>query len=121
MEYKNLLKDIVFYDFIIGIIFSLVLYIFLKEQGLLFLLGVGISYINLCVNSYTLKIFIVVNGTLKVIIMIFSYFLRIFLVCSVGILLFKINYLFIFLFIGGYTAQIISISICGIKVKQEGV
>lgn len=121
MEYKKLLKEVVFYDFIIGVIFSLILYIFLKEQGLIFLLGIGISYINLFINSYTLKIFIHVNDTLRVIIMIFSYLIRIFLVCSIGVLLFMINEFLIFLFIGGYTAQILSISICGIKAKQEGV
>lgn len=121
MESKKLLKTVGFYDFIIGSVFSLVLYIFFKEQGGIFLWGIGISYINLLINSYALRSLTIASNVFKAITLLFSYFIRIFLVCGIGILLFMINPSNIFIFIGGYTAQFLSICLYSMKIKEEGV
>lgn len=121
-ECIEIIKDIGKYDFIIGNVVSLILIWFLGSMGILFYFGIGCSYINFIINAYASNRLYSIRNLFSELIVIVSYIIRSGFICSLAIFFIIKNDLNFLLFIVGYTAQIISILIYGLKLMaREGV
>lgn len=121
-ECLELIRDIGRYDIVVGVGTTLLLIPLLGGGAGLFLLGIGCSFINFVINSYVNNMLSGIKNFFNAILFVTSYAIRIGLVCSIAILLIVRKELFFYIFIAGYSAQVISIVIYGLKLKtREGV
>lgn len=121
-ENIQLLKTIGNYDLIIGIIGSMILFPFFRETSVIFIIGIGCSFINFIINSYANNMLVNIKKGIDILFIILSYILRIGFICSIAILFILRNEVNFFIFVGGYTAQFLSIILHGVKLKvKEGV
>ncbi|MDU4892771.1 MAG: hypothetical protein E6344_20345 [Clostridium sp.] len=121
-ECLKLIKDIGKYDFVIALITTIILIPLLGGGAGLFSLGIACSFINFIINSYANNIVSCIKNSFSAVLYLMFYAVRIGLVCTIAILLIMRNDLFFFAFIAGYSAQIFSLVVYGLKLKiREGV
>ncbi|MDU1413047.1 MAG: ATP synthase subunit I [Clostridium sp.] len=121
-ESKGIIKIVGMYDLIITILVTLVLFVFVKVKVLYFALGIMFSFINFIINAFTTGKTASKNCRFKVFLILLSYAIRIGLVCGTGVVIINSNRLSFFIFIAGYTAQIIAIVLYGLRLKKlEGM
>lgn len=120
-EVRILIKTLGTYNLIIGGITSILLSFFLKIRVVFFILGILFAFVNLIVNSYTIKISISKRGGHRFIIVTLSLMIRIMLICGLAIVLFFKSEVNFFAFIGGYIYQVLPILIYGFKLKNQKV
>jgi ATP synthase protein I len=113
-----LLKKIAIYDLMLAMCFIGLGYFFISSSSLFFLLGIFFAWINLAVNSLATNFLLLKEGTIKRILGIGSNLFRILLVCVTGIIIITKNDLNFIIYIIGYTAQLISIVLYGIRDQK---
>ena len=118
-ECIDLIKDIGIYDLIIGGVISLILIPFFGGGAGLFYLGLGCSFINFIINSYANHRIISTKNIFHEFLIIISYVIRGGFICSIAMLLIIKKDLFFFIFIAGYSAQLISIVIYGLRLNTR--
>lgn len=117
-ENISLLKQIASFNLILSLIFISIGYFIFGKACLFFILGIGIALINLFVNSLALNISIKENNSMSKIILILSQIYRIIIVSLVAAYIVNRSTINFFIFITGYTSQIISLMLYGFKTKQ---
>lgn len=121
-ECLELIRDVGKYDFLVGTIITILLFILFKGGAGLFIIGMLCSFVNFVINSYANNGLRDTENIFNIILFVASYVVRIGLICSVGIFLILKNDLFFYFFIAGYSAQFISILMYGVKLKtKEGI
>lgn len=121
-ECSDIIKLVGLFDFIIGIIVSLILMFFFSWISWFFLLGIVCSFVNFIVNSFTTETIIIKDRKFKGLLIILSYIVRIGLVCGISLAIIKKSEVSFFIFIAGYTAQLLAVLCYGFSLKsQEGV
>lgn len=118
-ECVGLIKDIGRYDLIVGGVTSLILIPFFGGGAGLFYLGIGFSFINFIINAYANNRIISIKNIFYESLIVISYVIRSGLICSIAIFLIIKKDLFFFIFIAGYSAQLISIVIYGFRLKTR--
>lgn len=121
-ECLELIRHIGRYDLVVGVGITLLLIPLLGGGAGPFLLGVGCSFINFVINSYTNNMLSGIKSIFNAILFATSYAVRIGLICSIAIFLIVRKEMFFYIFIAGYSAQFISIVVYGLKLRtKEGV
>lgn len=119
---KRIIGIIALNDLIICIPVSIVLYFTLGLRFCFFALGIFFSLINFVINAFTTERLTLKNCQFKVLLTLLSYAVRIGLICGTGVFLFYRSKISFFLFVAGYSAQILAILIYGFKLKKlEGM
>ena len=92
------------------------------KGGGVFCLGIACSFINFIINCYANNRLSSIKNIFDMFLFVEFYAVRIGLICGIALLLSIRSNLFFYVFIAGYSAQIISIVVYGIKLKvREGV
>ncbi|MEG1256476.1 hypothetical protein [Clostridium sp.] len=121
-ECVNLIKTIGFYDLVIGIIISLILLWPFGVSSLFFLLGIICGFINLIINSYTIEMQLMRDNSFKGLLVILSYICKMVIVCGTSLAIIVKSEVSFFIFISGYTAQILAVLCYGVSLgKHERV
>ncbi|MFR1709880.1 MAG: ATP synthase subunit I [Clostridium sp.] len=121
-ECLDIIKIVGLFDFIIGIIVSLILMLFFNWISWFFLFGIVCSFINFIVNSLTTQMIIMKDKRFKGLLILLSYVVRIGLVCGISLAIIRKSEVSFFIFIAGYTAQLIAVLCYGFTLRsQEGV
>lgn len=117
-ELVHLLKTIGLYDMILGVIISAVLWSFFGGAALLFLLGIGLGFINFLINSYATKKMVdkKKGGGMNYILFLL---VRILVICGPAIIILTQSEVNFFIFISGYISQILSIVCYGVNLKRR--
>lgn len=120
-ELVHLLKTIGLYDLILGCAVSVVLWSFFGSAAVLFLIGIGLGFINFLINSYATKKMLDKKKGGRIT-YILSLLVRITLICGPAIIIFTQSEVSFFIFISGYISQILSIVCYGVNLRRrEGV
>ncbi len=121
-ECSEVIKLVGLLDSIIGIIVSLILMLFFNWISWFFLLGIICSFVNFIINSLTTEMIIMKDKRFKGLLILLSYIVRIGLVCGISLAIIKKSEVSFFIFIAGYTAQLLAILCYGFSLKsQKGV
>ena len=121
-ECLDITKLVGLFDFIIGIIVSLILMLFFGGISWFFLLGIVCSFVNFIVNSFTTQMITMGDKRFKGLLILLSYITRIGLICGISLAIIKESEVSFFIFIAGYTAQLLAVLCYGFSLKsQEGV
>ncbi|MEW8994759.1 ATP synthase subunit I [Clostridium sp.] len=121
-ECLDIIKIVGLFDSIIGIIVSLILMFFFSWISWFFLLGIVCSLVNFIINSFTTETIIMKDKRFKALLILLSYTARIGLVCGISLAIIKESEVSFFIFIAGYTAQLLAVLCYGFSLKsQEGV
>ncbi len=116
---RPLLKKIGKYDLSVGITITTILYLVIGNSSLFFLLGIFHAYVNFLINSACITFLLLKRGMFKNILNILGHMFRILLVCITSIIIIKNNELNFFIYIIGYTAQIGSIVMYGVRLNLK--
>ena len=113
------LKKMAIYDLLLSLLFIGVGCFFIKFSAFFFLLGILCAFINLIINSLVNNLFLLKEGLIKTIIVVTSLLFRVSLVCIPGIILISYSKINFFIYIVGYTAQMISLVLYGFSLKNS--
>lgn len=116
----ELIKVVGMYDFVIGILISIILLPFLNIQSCNFALGILCGFINFIINAFTTKQISKDCCKSRLMMILLSYGVRIALVCGIGITLAKVSIVSFIVFIVGYSAQLLSILLYGLRLVKAG-
>lgn len=116
---KTFLRKIATYDLFLSLLFIGVGYFFIKFSAFFFLLGISYALINLVLNSVVTNLVLLKEGFHKTIITIASSLFRISLICIPGMIIISQSKLNFFLYIIGYTSQMISLVFYGLSLKDS--
>lgn len=116
---KTFLEKVAIYDLFLSLLFVGVSYFFIKFSAFFFLIGISFALINLIVNSVVTNVVLSKKFFNKTIITILSSLFRILLICIPGIVIIFYSKLNFFLYIIGYTSQMISLVLYGLSLKDS--
>lgn len=114
-DLRILLKKVAVIDLIVGCMLTPIIYLFLKNAALIFVVGLFVSSLNFAQNGVFSAISLYKKNQMY---SFLGYILRIALVCIVAIIIFKQNDFNIIPFLLGYSAHYISILLYGISIKD---
>jgi ATP synthase protein I len=114
-DLRILLKKIATIDLIVGCMLTPIIYLFIKNAALIFVVGLLVSLINFTQSGIFSAITLHKKNQLFYFV---GYILRIVFVCLVAIIIFKQNDVNIIPFLLGYSAHYISIVLYGLSIKN---
>lgn len=121
-ECLELIKEIGRYDLIIGGMVAFALIPLVGGGTALYCLGIACSFINFIINSCANNRLCSIKNIFDALLFVAAYTVRIGIISSIAILLIIRRDLFFYIFIAGYSTQVISIVVYGLKLKiKEGM
>lgn len=111
-------KKINFFNFFIALFGFTVIYLFDKKYAVFFLLGLLLADINLLLNLISIDFIFNKFKNQYGLITFFGLAFRVIIVCVIGLMIFNYNNFGIIAFILGYSAQLISLVLYGINIKE---
>ncbi|MEG0132685.1 MAG: hypothetical protein RR891_01350 [Clostridium sp.] len=118
-ECVNLIKTIGFFDLVIGIIFSLILSGPFGMISWFFLLGIMCGFVNIVINSYTIEMQLMKETSFKGLLTVIAYIFKIAIVCGTSLVIITKSEVSFFIFIAGYTAQILAVLCYGDSLRKR--
>ncbi|MEG0308184.1 MAG: hypothetical protein RR636_09590 [Clostridium sp.] len=118
-ECMNLIKTIGFFDLVIGIIFSLILSGPFGMISWFFLLGIMCGFVNIVINSCTIEMQLMKETSFKGVLTVISYIFKISIVCGTSLVIIAKSEISFFIFIAGYTAQILAVLCYGNSLRKR--
>lgn len=117
-ETAHMIKKVIFYNTVLGVICTFITYFIFEQAVLALLAGVFIGVINFALNSILTEIILrsFKNGYAPI--YIFSFLIRISLVALIGFMVFTHNKYNVLFFMSGYIINLMSIYIYSLKVKN---
>lgn len=116
-ETKLMLKNIIMLDIIIGIVSSIIIFIFWNTYTLFFVLGLAIAIINFSISSIITGLLFNNIGPRNLSLYIISFLLRISIVSIIGYVVFTYNKLNVLAYMVGYTMHLLGVYVHSIKQK----
>ncbi|MFD3158255.1 hypothetical protein ACFIJ5_15635 [Haloimpatiens sp. FM7330] len=114
-----MLKKIISFDLLFGITFAVISYCFFKKYTIPLILGIVVVMISFILSTFSVNYSL--NKKNYNLISSISFIFRVFLVCTVAIVLAKINVYYIIPYLIGYSCNFLSIIIYGLTLKTEGM
>ena len=117
-DLQYMLKKILVYDLIIGLIFNLVLYLISPIWATYFLLGLFVAFISFLINAFITNASFTGEGNASKLFILVGFFIRVILVSVIGIIIYTHNITNMVVYISGYSLQFISIVLYGLTIKK---
>lgn len=114
---KRMLKAVAVYDIVIAVIMILVSALINPLFSPILLLGIATAVFSYYVNAITADLVLIQKAGNKTLMLLSSSF-RVILICTVGIILYRINKYYLFAYIVGYSTHFIAIIIYGLLMKK---
>jgi hypothetical protein len=118
-EVYKALKNVLFYDAIIGFILLIVSAFFFKNYGLYILLGLLFAAINFTINALTLQLSLIKKIIKGNFIITLSYFIKILIIAIIGAELYKQNTYYLYAYLVGLLSHFIAMLLLGISLKAD--
>ena len=117
-DLQCMLKKILAYDLIIGLIFNLVLYVISPIWAMYFLLGLFVAFISFFINAFITNASFTGGRNTSKLFILSGFFIRVILVSVIGIIIYTHNITNMVIYITGYSVQFISIVLYGLTINK---
>jgi ATP synthase protein I len=117
-ELRYLLKRVIPFNLVIGIIIVLLSQIIFKQYSIVVMIGVIVACIGFLISIITTNFLSSRLKGITALVYVISFFGKITLVSIIGLILFRDNKYYIYAYMVGYVIQIISILIYCIKLNR---
>jgi len=119
-EFSNMLKKVVLFDLLVGLVLGTITQLFFNGYASFFLLGLTVASIGFIISGLAVKE-ILENKTSKIKgIIFFINFIKVFAVCIIGLLIFNNNINNVISYILGFTSHFIALILYGVFDLSDG-
>jgi len=117
-DLHNMLKKILFFDVLVGVILTIAVYFISPVLSIFFLLGLFLAYVSLFLNALITNANLTNAGMVNKLFILLGFMVRVVLISVIGIIIFAHNKVNMIAYIAGYSVQFISLIFYGVTIKD---
>lgn len=117
-DLRYMFRKVILFDTILGIIFSVIVYILFKNYVYLFLIGIIVAIVSFLINGLLTEYAFMKKKENHALVTLVGFALRVVLVCAIGMTVYKNNQFNIVAYMLGYSFHFISLTLYGIKINK---